>query len=241
MNHSSSLWLFKNSPHGSIASHFSSELPVNPQGVWPGALLIPADCASWVCYLSHLKGALIRSNLRCISPSVHSSPGGLISLPSSPPVLFIHLTLKVREVPPFLNVWPCVCVCLKVRPPQQSWGHICFRLIIIYRSVWFETLQLFPFHEIHTLATWWEELTHWERPWCWERLGAGEGGSRRWDGWMVSLTQWTWVWANSGRQWKTGKTGVLESMGLQRVGHNLATEQQQHEILRWALCWYLAN
>ena len=50
------------------------------------------------------------------------------------------------------------------------------------------------------LATWWEEPTHWKRPWCWERLKAGgEGDNRRWDGWMVSLTQWTWVWANSER------------------------------------------
>ena len=56
-----------------------------------------------------------------------------------------------------------------------------------------------------------EELTHWKRPWCWERLKAGgEGGHRRWDGWMVSLTQWTWVCANSGRQWKTGKSGMLQ-------------------------------
>ena len=41
---------------------------------------------------------------------------------------------------------------------------------------------------------------HWKRPWCWERLRAGgEGDDRGWDGWMISLTQWTWVWANSGR------------------------------------------
>ena len=44
---------------------------------------------------------------------------------------------------------------------------------------------------------------------------------------MVSLTQWTWAWANSGRQWRTGKPGVLQSMGWWGVGHNLATEQQQ--------------
>ena len=48
--------------------------------------------------------------------------------------------------------------------------------------------------EAVTLATWCEELTHWKRPWCWERLKAGgEGGDRGWDGWMESLTQWTWV------------------------------------------------
>ena len=45
-----------------------------------------------------------------------------------------------------------------------------------------------------------EELNHWKRPWCWERLRAGgEGGSRGWDGWMASPTQWTWVWAHSRR------------------------------------------
>ena len=65
----------------------------------------------------------------------------------------------------------------------------------------------------------------WKRPWCWERLRAGEGGSRQWDGWLTSLTQWTWVWANSCRWWKTEKPGVLQSMGLQRVGHDYTTEQ----------------
>ena len=45
-----------------------------------------------------------------------------------------------------------------------------------------------------------KEPTHWKRPWCWERLRAGgEGGNRGWDGWMALLTQWTWVWENSGR------------------------------------------
>ena len=53
----------------------------------------------------------------------------------------------------------------------------------------------------NTLATWYEEQTHWKRFWCWERLRArGEGGNRGWDGWMASLTQWAWVWANS-RRW----------------------------------------
>ena len=67
-----------------------------------------------------------------------------------------------------------------------------------------------------------------QRPWCWERLKAGgEGGNRRWDGWMASLTQWTWVWASSQWWWRTGKSGILQSMGSQRVGHDWKTEQQQ--------------
>ena len=61
-----------------------------------------------------------------------------------------------------------------------------------------------------------QRLTHWKRPWCQERLRTGrEGGNRRWDGWMASLTQWSWVWASSGRWWRTEKPGVLQSMGLQ--------------------------
>ena len=77
----------------------------------------------------------------------------------------------------------------------------------------------------NTLPTWREELTPWKRPWCWERLKArGEGADRGWDGWMVSLTQWTWVWTSSGSWWWTGKPRVLQSMGSQRVRHDWATE-----------------
>ena len=71
--------------------------------------------------------------------------------------------------------------------------------------------------------------THWKRPWYWERLKAGEGEDRGWDGWMASPTQWTWVWANSGRWWRTGKPSVLQSMGSQRVRHDWVTEQQQQQ------------
>ena len=63
-----------------------------------------------------------------------------------------------------------------------------------------------------------------ERPWCLERLKAGgEGDDRGWDDCMASLTQWTWVWASSGSRWWTGRPGVLQSMGSQRVRHNWAT------------------
>ena len=75
------------------------------------------------------------------------------------------------------------------------------------------------------LATWCEELTHLKRPWCWERLKAGgEGDNRGWDGWMASLTQWTWVWINSESWWWTATPGVLRSMGSQRVRQDWATE-----------------
>ena len=77
----------------------------------------------------------------------------------------------------------------------------------------------------NTLATWCEELTHWKRPSCWERLKmGGEGDDRGWDSWMASPTRWTWVWVNSGSWWWAGKPGVLQSMGSQKVGHSWATE-----------------
>ena len=75
------------------------------------------------------------------------------------------------------------------------------------------------------LATGCKELTHWERPWCWERLKVrGEGDNRGWDGWMASLTQWAWIWVNSGSWRWTGRPGVLQSMWSQRVRHDWATE-----------------
>ena len=55
-----------------------------------------------------------------------------------------------------------------------------------------------------------------QRFWCWERLKAGgEGDDRGQDGWMASVTRWTWVWASSGSWWRTGKPGVLQSLGFQ--------------------------
>ena len=76
-----------------------------------------------------------------------------------------------------------------------------------------------------TLATSCEELTHWKRLWRWEGLGAGgEGDDRGWDGWMASLSRWTWVWVNSGSWWWTGKPGMLRIMGSQRVGHDWVTD-----------------
>ena len=79
----------------------------------------------------------------------------------------------------------------------------------------------------------WLELTHWKRPWCWEGLGTGgEGDDRAWDGWMASLTQWAWVWVNSGSWWWTGRPGVLQFMGSQRVGHDWATELNWTTVLR---------
>ena len=77
----------------------------------------------------------------------------------------------------------------------------------------------------NTMATWCDELTHWKRPWCWEKLKAGgEGDDRGWDGWggitdsmdmrMSKLRELGW----------TGKPGVLQSMGSQRVWHDWVTE-----------------
>ena len=80
----------------------------------------------------------------------------------------------------------------------------------------------------NTLAIWCRELTHWERPRCWEKLKVGEeGDDRGWDGWMASPTRWTWVWVGSGSWRWTEKPGVLQSMGSQRD----ATER-----LNWTDC-----
>ena len=84
-----------------------------------------------------------------------------------------------------------------------------------------------------TLATWFEELSHLKRPWCWDGWKAGgEEEDRGWDGWMASLTWWTWVWASSRSWWWTGKPVMLQSKRSQRVGHDWATE------LKW-FCLYV--
>ena len=70
-------------------------------------------------------------------------------------------------------------------------------------------------------TTKWLNWTEWE----YLREG-GEEGDRGWAGWMASLIQWTWVWASVGRQWRTGKPGMLQCMGSQNVRHDWVIEQQ---------------
>ena len=85
--------------------------------------------------------------------------------------------------------------------------------------------------KLQYLGHWCEEPTLWKGPWCWESLKAGGGGDdREWDGCMVSPTQWTWVWVGFRSWWWTGKPGMLQSMGLQRVRHNWVTELNWYSI-----------
>ena len=86
--------------------------------------------------------------------------------------------------------------------------------------------------KLQYLVTWCEELTHWKRPWCWEGLKAeGEGGNRGWHGWMISLTQWTRVWANSRRQWRTEEPAALQSMGCKELDMTERLKNRRHSIL----------
>ena len=116
--------------------------------------------------------------------------------------------------------------------------------IMSYLTEWFPVgagLWFWPLSwNSSTLATSCEELTHWKRLWCWEGLGAGgEGDDRGWDVWMASLTRWTWVWVNSGSWWWTGRPGVLQFMGSQRVGHDWATELNWRDV--FVVIMYMAG
>ena len=67
-----------------------------------------------------------------------------------------------------------------------------------------------------------------KRPWWGEILKAGgEGDNRRWDGWMASPTQWTWVWVNSRSWWWSGKPGMQQSIWSQSVWHNWAERNRK--------------
>ena len=84
----------------------------------------------------------------------------------------------------------------------------------------------------NTLATWCEELTHLKRPDAGKDWRQEEKGMRGWDGCMASPTQWTWVWVNSESWWWTGRPGLLQSMGSQKVRHDWVTE------LNWTVMNY---
>ena len=120
---------------------------------------------------------------------------------------------------PSKNTGVCCHFLLQGIFPTQGWSHVscvsCVGRWILYCWVTWESTSC-------------EELTHWKKPWSWERLrSGGEGDDRWWDGWMASSPiQWTWTWANSGRWWRTGKPSVLQSIGLQES--DWATEQQHN-------------
>ena len=96
----------------------------------------------------------------------------------------------------------------------------------------------------NTLATWCKELTHWERPWCWERLKAGgEGDDRGWDGGMISLIQQTLSLSKLQERVESEGPGSLvccSPWGC-RVGHNLATEKPPPSPYLWDLCGMFAK
>ena len=108
---------------------------------------------------------------------------------------------------------------------SSKWNKTKFHSVVCWRNEWsIFTFSIFYFGHLI------RRMTHLRRPWCWERLKVGgEGDDRGWDGWMASLTQWTWVWVNSGSWWWTGRPG-LQFMGSWRVWHDWATE------LNW---WFL--
>ena len=78
--------------------------------------------------------------------------------------------------------------------------------------------------KLQYFGTSYEQLTYWKKPWCLERLKSGEGDDRGWDGWMGSPTQCTWVWASSSCSWSTVKSGMVQTVGWQRVGEDWVTE-----------------
>ena len=144
----------------------------------------------------------------------------------------LYRKLSLKELI-LLNCWKRL-----LRVPQTAGrsNQSILKEINIHWKAWFWSWSS------NTLATWYEEVTHLKRPWCWEKLRVGgEGDDRGWDGWMASPTPWTWVWVNTGSWWWTGKPGMLQFMGSQRVGHDWATELLIKCILRiiFSICYFL--
>ena len=132
-----------------------------------------------------------------------------------------------------------LCDALDCRPPgssiheisqaRKNWSGLQFPSLIPVSLLLQAPLPSSPPHNIeqssmcHTVSRWF---------FCILIKTKGEEGDRGWGGWMASLIQWTWTWANSGRRWGTRKPGVLQSVGFQNVGRDLSTKQQ-HSV--WSL------
>ena len=110
---------------------------------------------------------------------------------------------------------------------ENSWESLGYKEIMPINPKGNESWIFIGRTDAEALILWPPDVKSWltGRPWCWARLRAeGKGGEKGWDGWMTSSTQWTWVWVNSGSCRWTGKPGVLQTMGSQKVRHDWVTE-----------------
>ena len=132
---------------------------------------------------------------------------------------------------------------------KESWAlkNWCFRTVVLEKTLEspLDSKEIEPVHpkwnqswifigrtdaEAESAILWLPDAKNSLENWCWERLKAGgERDDRGWDGWMASPTRWTWVWTSPGSWWWTGKSGVLQSIGLQKVGYAWATELNRTE------------
>ena len=158
---------------------------------------------------------------RC-NPLFHWSPVGVVVRRGHSIILQLNFTVLISLV---LELWPsqvflCETASSICSPPCTPFPGCSLSNLFPWTSdpCWLCFCFCFPLLG--------EQLVHWKIPWCWERLKAeGEEGNRGWDGWMASLMQWTWTWANSRRWWSTGKCYVLQSMESWRVRYHLVTEK----------------
>ena len=182
---------------------------------------LPNSCKWWLCHEIKrrlLLGRKVMTNLDSILKSRD------ITLPTK-----VYL-VKAMVFPVVVWVW-------ELNYKAEHWRIDAFELWCCGRLLWIPwttrrsnqsilkeispecSLEVCWCRNFNTLATWFE------KPWCWERLKVGEEvDDRGWDGWMASLTQWTWVRVNSGGWWWTGRLGILRSMGSQRVERDWTTE-----------------
>ena len=127
-----------------------------------------------------------------------------------------NFIFQILKLPPKTLEYPLDCK--EVKPVNPKGNKSC---IFIERTD----------AEAEAPILWSPDAKNWliqKRPWCWEKLKAGKGDDKGWDGWMPSSTRWTWVWASSGSPWWTGKSAVLQCMGLQRIRHNWVNWTELH-------------
>ena len=214
-------------------------------GTYPLLKLVPTD--TYVSdVLAAFSGGLICTLgfllLLWSHPALSEEPESGREAESPPDLSFPHHCVVCFFVP---------CIFMYVRPwmweldYKVSWAlkNWCIWTVVLEKTLEspFDCKEIQPVHpkgdqswvfigrwwswNSNTLAIWCKQLTHLKKPWWWERLRAGgEEDDRGWDGWIASLTRWTWVWMDFRSWWWTGRPGVLWFMGSQRVGHDWATE-----------------